>query len=345
MAASRIGPDGLAMNLASSVQLSTFLFGGAENIKTKERSETTRVFKTPRADIPDDAMEAYRERDALMKEDKANNAAYAATDGGEAEMMEDDEFDLMKAAELKVLCKEYGLKVSGKKAELQQRLRGHFQMMNNPESSNVMSANVDNYESMSVKDLRDACNARGVPSKGTKATLIKELRADDSMIREVTAEHMKTPSNAEDSSMVYRKMSELLEEAVASGENDALKSILADIKAKNEEEPKYVDVKITSLGMTPDKFTSARAPSATADVLRKLAGDPFADPPKYGTVRLYICWLYVVDILSYLILPDSSFSSPCVGHNSTLGIRLLWGRTRGTRCLCCLLQPHCNWID
>ena len=30
-AASRIGPDGLAMNLASSVQLSTFLFGGAEN--------------------------------------------------------------------------------------------------------------------------------------------------------------------------------------------------------------------------------------------------------------------------------------------------------------------------
>ena len=33
MAASRIGPDGLAMNLASSVQLSlsTFLFGGAEN--------------------------------------------------------------------------------------------------------------------------------------------------------------------------------------------------------------------------------------------------------------------------------------------------------------------------
>ena len=289
MAASRIGPDGLAMNLASSVQLSTFLFGGAENIKTKERSETTRVFKTPRADIPDDAMEAYRERDALMKEDKANNAAYTATDGGEAEMMEDDEFDLMKAAELKVLCKEYGLKVSGKKAELQQRLRGHFQMMNNPESSNVMSANVDNYESMSVKDLRDACNARGVPSKGTKATLIKELRADDSMIREVTAEHMKTPSNAEDSSMVYRKMSELLEEAVASGENDALKSILADIKAKNEEEPKYVDVKITSLGMTPDKFTSSGSPSATADVLRNLAGDPFADPPKYGTVRLYIC--------------------------------------------------------
>ena len=287
-AASQVGPDGLAMNLASSVQLSTFLFGGTENIKTKERSESTRVFKTPRADIPDDAMEAYRERDARMKEDKTNNPAASVTSEGEAEI-EDDEFDLMKATELKVLCKEYGLKVSGKKAELQQRLRGHFQMMNNPpESSNVMSANVDDYDSMSVKDLRDACNARGVPSKGTKAALIKELRADDSMIREVTAEHMKTPSNGDDS-IVYRKMSELLEEAVSSGGNDALKTILADIKAKNEEEPKYVDVKITSLGMTPDKFTTSGAPSATADVLRNLAGDPFADPPKYGTVRLYIC--------------------------------------------------------
>ncbi|KAL7547633.1 hypothetical protein ACHAWF_014731 [Thalassiosira exigua] len=111
-AAEQIGPDGLAMNLASSQQLATFLFGGTKNSKTKEPTEKWRVFKTPRADIPDDAMEAYR--------------------------------------------------------------------------------------------------------------------------------------------------------------------------AKDEEEPKYVDVKITSFEMEAKKFTASGAPSATADVLRKLAGDPFAEPPRYG---------------------------------------------------------------
>ena len=206
----------------------------------------------------------------------------------------------MKAAELKVLCKEYGLKMSGKKAELQQRLRGHFQMMNNPETSGSMLANVDDYDSMTVKDLRDACATRGIPSSGKKkAALIKELRADDSMIREVTAEHMKAHTGA-DSSFAYRKISELLEEAVASGENDALKTILADIKAKNEEEPKYVDIKVTSLGMVPDKFTSGGAPSATADVLRKLAGDPFADPPNYGKVSA-LCTIFAYYYAFYII--------------------------------------------
>ena len=37
-AASKIGPDGLALNPASSLQLNVFLFGGAMNQKTKERT-------------------------------------------------------------------------------------------------------------------------------------------------------------------------------------------------------------------------------------------------------------------------------------------------------------------
>ncbi|KAL7537981.1 hypothetical protein ACHAXR_008194 [Thalassiosira sp. AJA248-18] len=276
-AAEQIGPDGMAMNLASSVQLGTFLFGGAENTKTKEPTERVRVFKTPRADIPDDAMEAYRERDALMKKEK--DAGLGIED--KSNEPQEDEFDQMKAAELKLLCKEYGLKVSGKKAELQQRLRGHFQMMGNPESS----SSVDDYESMTVQDLRDACAARSLPSTGKKAALVKQLREDDSSVREISAEYAQNPTA--DSSATYRKISELLMEAASSGENDALKSILADIKAKNEEEPKYVEVKITSLGMEPDKFTASGAPSATADVLRKLAGDPFSDPPNYGRAYEY----------------------------------------------------------
>ncbi|KAL9187036.1 hypothetical protein ACHAXT_010756 [Thalassiosira profunda] len=276
-AAEQIGPDGLAMNMASSVQLSTFLFGGAPNSKTKEPTERVRVFKTPRADIPDDAMEAYRARDAAVAQERQN----APKSEAELAMLEEDEFDQMKAAELKALCKEYGLKVSGKKLELQQRLRGHFQMMGDPESH--LGGPIDDYDSMTVKDLRDACASRclTLPPKAKKAALIKELRDDDSYAREMSAELMKSTA-ARSGNAVQRSISELLEEAASSGENDALKNILEEIRAKNNEEPKYVDVKITSLGMEPDKFTTGGAPSATADVLRKLAGDPFSDPPNYG---------------------------------------------------------------
>ena len=284
----RIGPDGLAMNLASSVQLTTFLFGGAENVKTKEKTETERIFKTAREDIPDDAIEAYRERDAQSKEELTKNGVNAEQDceGSSSQSqrgIESDEFDQMKAAQLKELCKAYGLKVSGKKSDLQQRLRGHFLSTDVVTSANTIA---DDYDLMSLEDLRDACNARGLSPKGKKASLMKELRKDDSYAREILAET--TINSNEDSSLVYRQISQTLEEAIVRGGNDALKDILAAMKAKNEEEPKYVDVKITSLGMTPEKFTESGAPSVTADVLKKLAGDPFANPPKYGKVS-YLC--------------------------------------------------------
>ena len=66
-AESQIGPDGLALNPASSVQLTTFLFGGARNSKTGEETEAVRVFKVPREEISDQAMEAYRKRDETLK--------------------------------------------------------------------------------------------------------------------------------------------------------------------------------------------------------------------------------------------------------------------------------------
>ena len=62
-ASSKIGADGLALNPASAAQLCTFLFGGAKNTKTKERTEIERVFKVAREEIPEDAIAAYRKRD------------------------------------------------------------------------------------------------------------------------------------------------------------------------------------------------------------------------------------------------------------------------------------------
>ena len=66
-AASQIGPDGLALNPASSLQLNTFLFGGALNAKTKEETERERVFKVAREEVPEIALEAYEKRDEEAK--------------------------------------------------------------------------------------------------------------------------------------------------------------------------------------------------------------------------------------------------------------------------------------
>lgn len=69
-AAQQIGPDGLALNTASSVQLQTFLFGGSRNSKTGEITEKSRVFKVPREEIPPEALEAYRLHDEEMAKSK-----------------------------------------------------------------------------------------------------------------------------------------------------------------------------------------------------------------------------------------------------------------------------------
>ena len=66
----QIGPDGLALNTASSVQLQTFLFGGAKNTKTKEETPKVRTFSVPRVDLPADALEAFRLRDEEQADDK-----------------------------------------------------------------------------------------------------------------------------------------------------------------------------------------------------------------------------------------------------------------------------------
>ena len=66
-AAQQIGTDGLAMNPASATQLATFLFGGAVNKKTGKASETQRVFKTAREELPQDALDELERREAIAK--------------------------------------------------------------------------------------------------------------------------------------------------------------------------------------------------------------------------------------------------------------------------------------
>lgn len=129
---------------------------------------------------------------------------------------------------------------------------------------------------MSVEDLRDSCATRGLSDEGTKKALEKRLREEDEYSYALLSSA--TPRDQDG----YRKVSEMM---LKLGKKDEkLSEMLDEIKEKMNAESKYVDVKISSIGLTPTKYTAGGAPSCTADVLRKLAGEPFEDPPRYGTV-------------------------------------------------------------
>lgn len=182
-----------------------------------------------------------------------------------------DHLEKMTSTQLKALCKEQGLKVSGKKSELQDRLREHFLQ------SSQQAAVEDEFDAMSDKELRHTLGVRGLDVDGDRSKMLERLREDIEYIRQLET------SMPVDEESAYRMIKEAFEAAASKG--GAAQEIFAEIEAKSKEEPKFIDVKITSLGMTPDKYTVGGAPSVTADVLRGLAGDPYEDPPKYGSVR------------------------------------------------------------
>eukprot|EP00533_Pseudo-nitzschia_delicatissima_P000218 CAMPEP_0116111640 /NCGR_PEP_ID=MMETSP0327-20121206/18557_1 /TAXON_ID=44447 /ORGANISM="Pseudo-nitzschia delicatissima, Strain B596" /LENGTH=1018 /DNA_ID=CAMNT_0003604893 /DNA_START=246 /DNA_END=3300 /DNA_ORIENTATION=+ len=253
--ATEIGPDGLAINPASSTQLCTLLFGGSQNVKTRERTEDVRVFKVPREEIPDEAMAAYKKRDETSK-------------GGKETETEDDQLEQLTAVQLKALCKENGLKVSGKKALLVERLREH--LLKPP----PVEIQEDDFDQMADDELRQSLIARSLDDTGDRTDLLKRLRDDIQYMHEL--ETAVAPD-----AMGHRTIIEALEAAAQAG--GVAEEILQTIKDKSTAEPKNVEVTIRSLGMGAIKHTAGGAPSVTADVLRTLAGDPFEDPPRYGT--------------------------------------------------------------
>jgi DNA polymerase I-like protein with 3'-5' exonuclease and polymerase domains len=252
-AAKKLGPDGLAMNPASSVQLSTFLFGGSMNTKTKEATEAVRTFKVPREEIPENALAAY---------EKARQLETGSSDGEP-----DDYLDAMSAVELKHICKMNGLKVSGKKAELQERIRGY--LLNPPESPTL------NFDEMSFDELQDQCKNHGLPYGGTEKELRDELKNDCAYSLQLGSASTPNSKNA------YETIGNSLQKKAEN--NEILQEILNKIGAKKAAGPKFIDVTITSIGMKPQKYTIGGAPSVTSDVIKTLAGDPFRDKPKWGT--------------------------------------------------------------
>jgi uncharacterized protein YnzC (UPF0291/DUF896 family) len=200
-----------------------------------------------------------------------------------------DELSSMKVVHLKKLCKEQGLKVSGRKADLQERLREHYlnahqsDMGDGKGHSTLIpegTPTMHELDAMSDNDLADAAKARGLSPMGSREELLGRIREDIEFVAGVLA---KESPNDHDG---YVRISEALA-AAAKKEGGALSEYLEEFKLKSSATPKYTDVTVTSLGkLEPEVFTQGGAPSVTASVLKKLAGDPFADPPKYGSVRI-----------------------------------------------------------
>jgi hypothetical protein len=223
----------------------------------------------------------------------------------------------MTGVQLKALCKEQGLKVAGKKADLQDRLREHFLTSSHSEAED------DEFDSMSDEELRLSLAGRDLGASGDRAALLARLREDIAYIRDLETAIPPDEANG------YKTISEALEAAAKKG--GAAGDILAHLQAKSAEEPKWVDVTITSLGMQPDKYTAGGAPSCTADVLRKLAGDPYEEPPNYGLVRNLLPSMLRDKYLSPFDLGTNSSARSCIG------IRLFWRWRRWACSLCCPL--------
>ena len=125
--------------------------------------------------------------------------------------------------------------------------------------------------------FRSSLTARNLDDHGDRLELLKRLRDDIQYMHDLeTAIPPDAPR--------HKTIIEALESAAREG--GIAKEILTSVKEKSKVESRFVDVTIRSLGMEALKHTAGGAPSVTADVLRQLAGNPFEDPPKYGSVRM-----------------------------------------------------------
>jgi ribosomal protein uL24 len=91
------------------------------------------------------------------------------------------DYDSMTVPNLKAALKEQGLSVSGKKAELIERLKGvgSIEEENSEEEVSEETETIDiDYDSMTVPNLKAALKEQGLSVSGKKAELIERLKGD-----------------------------------------------------------------------------------------------------------------------------------------------------------------------
>ena len=221
------GPDGLHINPQSTTQLQTLLFGGAASQKVKgeevPRERVVKVELTPEETEEYEAFERHLAEAAaasLSSAAAATRAAASATTAslapgvaaalketgagwvtlGNLGLESRSDLEKLTVAKLKELCKICGVKVSGKKAELQARVRealgpegaeglgalegqaatdGQAAAAGVTEEAPFVDPVQDDYSRMSEDDLRDALRARSLRCEGGRGELLQSLREDD----------------------------------------------------------------------------------------------------------------------------------------------------------------------
>lgn len=278
---------GLAMNPASASQLQTFLFGGSIIDETGKVTETMRTFSVPRSDIPPEALEAY-EQQQLHELEKSTEPSNVITDGDvlseecqEALNKLEEKLQKSTLVDLKADCKKFGLKVSGKKAILQDRLREHVKksiLQPTGDSTAQKEEDSNTLKQLSDDDLRQALLVRGLLTEGLSRQDMEQRYEDDVKALQGLAREYDSA------------------DAIASALDGSLAQYLEAQTTREKPAKRSFDLQVISLyelmkekiqngeakPLNPLKQTVSGSPSVTADVIRELAGDPFADPPKWG---------------------------------------------------------------
>jgi hypothetical protein len=210
------------LNIASTAQLQQLLFGHYENFQLISK---TRSFKI---DKEEEEIKSDQEQ-ALSK----------------------NPYSLSTAIELKQKCKEYGLKVSGSKSDLMNRLLFFEQMKTQFSSCEIYS----------IEKIIEMNMSRGLPIEGTREELIHA--------------YVKNEVNAKKSFDGLLTTSTSSGAAVPpsiglNGVQESQKS--PEVSTNESNTKKYREVIIETIGLTPKDFTPTGIPQVSASVLKKLAG-------------------------------------------------------------------------
>lgn len=229
------------INPTSTVQMQQLFFGEYEN---KLLKSTERVFK-----IEKTADEIAAER---------------------VELISKNPYVEMDMSQLKILLRERGLKISGKKSELFERLI----KFDNALKVNSRADGNNLFESISLDTLEDICKTRGIsiPENADKALLIHLLQSDMDLLKK--------------GGLIIDEKNNLVMTPItrALNSNTSLGALSIDDENISSRLKKYKEISLTTLGMKPITFTPTGVPQVSASVLRKMAGpSPFDEKdPVFG---------------------------------------------------------------
>jgi hypothetical protein len=192
-------------------------------------------------------------------------------------------------AELKALCKELGLKQSGTKSEVQEKIARSLPRAKTNGKEEFSSGTHDDFEAMSDDDLRCSLIARGLNSVGTEKAAPGSLALTTAHMLRNSVKGVKALKDRDG----YETISQALQ-AAADRDGGSLQDILGEVREKASAQSKYVEVRIKSIGMTPEVYTNGGAPSATAKVIPGLL--PVIPLVKYPSSALPMPILAIVEI-------------------------------------------------